>query len=114
MPALLLRRGWPVGKVAPGVRPHDEKPHGLGAKCALLTFHMRVEPGERVACRRRDAGKLAVEPRANEQIWLASSRAQRLIVLELPVEEEVVPACLQAQWDSDLTHAVAEVNRAPV
>src|SRR5579885_3176741 len=114
MPA--LRRGGrrPIIEVTPGVRAHHEEAHWLCAQMAAVAFELRIEPGERFACHRWRAGELPVIPGADEQVWLASGGAQSLIVLKLPVQEEIIPAALEVDGDGHVAYGGAEVYGFPV
>ena len=45
---------------------------------------------------------------------LASCGAQSLIILELPIQKEIVPASLQTDRDVDVANARAEINGFPI
>src|SRR5579862_3502658 len=102
MPAFAL--GWwgPIVKVAPDVRAHHIQPHGLLAQSSLVALHLGVEPGERVAGGGTQAGEFTMKPGADEQIRLPSSGAQTVIVLKLPVQEQIIPARLERDRRRDL------------
>src|SRR5579875_50248 len=55
-----------------------------------------------------------MRPGTNQQIWLLARRTQGLIILELPVQEDIVPATHQIHRRVHLCNAMAEIDRFPV
>ena len=107
-------RGRPIGKVAPFVRAHDEEAHRGLAKRAGLPFQMRVKPGQIVARGWAKTARLAMIPRANEEVRLFARLPEPPVIQELRVQEQVVPSADHADGRVHVLHALAVVHWPPI
>src|ERR1051326_6497435 len=79
-----------------------------------LPFDMRVQPVQTFANDQASADETSMGPRAGEQIRRFSRAAQRLVVLQLPIQEDIIPATHEISGCVHLSQACAEVDRLPV
>jgi hypothetical protein len=114
VPALGLGRGWPVSKIAPLVCPQNKQSDRSLAHSTPVAFHMGTQPGRCLLDQHRAACGLEVCPGTNKQRGVSSRRAQGLVIPELPVQEEIVPATHEIDRCRDLCETGTEVDWVPV
>src|SRR5258708_25042448 len=114
MPALDSGRRRQVGETSQLVRSHDQQAYGCGAQAAAVTFEVRVEPGQRLPGHGSETTDLAMKPGTNQQRRVLAGGAQPLVILELPVQKEVIPARHQGDRCPYVAYRGAVVDRLPV
>src|SRR5260370_4505617 len=114
MPALDSGRRWPVGEISPLVRSHDQQAYRCCAQAAAVTLEVSVEPGQRLPCHGSETTELTMKPGTNQQRRVLAGGAQSLVILELPIQKQVIPARHQGDWCPYVAYRGAVVDRLPV
>src|SRR5260221_7284244 len=114
MPALDSGRRRPVGEISPLVRSHDQQAYRCCAQAAAVTLEVRVEPGERLPGHGSETTDLTMKPGTNQQRRVLAGGAQPLVILELPVQKDVIPALHHGYRFPYVSYRSSVVDRLPV
>src|SRR5260221_6140649 len=114
MPALDC--GWrrPAGEISPLLRSHDQQAYRCGAQAAPVTLEVSVEPGQRLPGHGSETTDLTMKPGTNQQRRVLAGGAQPLVILELPVQKEIIPAGHQSDRCPYVAYRRAVVDWLPV
>src|SRR6266849_2415366 len=114
IPTLTLNRRWPVGELTPCVFSHHKEVNWRLVQPLPLPVDMRIQPGQCFADDHATVAETDMSPMADEQVGLFPHPAQRLVVLQLPIQEDIIPATHEISGCFHLSQVRAEVDRLPV
>src|SRR5215475_8003176 len=114
IPALRLQLARrPLGEVTPLTRAHDIEPYRRCAQLAAIVENVGTKPGERLAQHWPEAWRRPMRPWTDEQVGIAAGGLQRLVIAQLPREEDIVPAGDEVGRSPHVAHPRTMVGGRP-